>query len=141
VSEDRKLQPAPIIEGFGRYCGRVELEVYEHGAFISWHRGTPAAGGEMIQGSLPVGYTDADVVGGVRLHVRSLRGLAKGECTGLSAVWCPVHGDCACPYEVDSRRVGDNRACPLHGEATTHGEDYREGLEGEDDGGANRTHG
>jgi len=51
------------------------------------------------------------------------------ECTGISADWCPVHGDCICPV-VDGEHVcmdgetygRDNPACPLHGTNTDHGE-------------------
>jgi hypothetical protein len=64
------------------------------------------------------------------------------ECTGIAAVWCPVHGDCTCPTNDDGSPVEVPRpppdtpddlsiiylwswpwwervcdpACPLHGE-------------------------
>lgn len=42
------------------------------------------------------------------------------ECTGVSAVWCPIHGDCAC----EDRESGDldDKDCPLHGWNSTHAE-------------------
>jgi hypothetical protein len=40
------------------------------------------------------------------------------ECTGISASWCPVHGDCTC-VDVDDR---NDDTCPLHAERSTHGE-------------------
>jgi hypothetical protein len=40
------------------------------------------------------------------------------QCTGISASWCPIHGDCTCRDECD--RNDDD--CPLHSAASTHGE-------------------
>lgn len=48
-------------------------------------------------------------------------------CTGTTATWCPVHGDCACPYKhdnPDNGRTLDHHACPLHGFASDHGEHH-----------------
>lgn len=53
------------------------------------------------------------------------------ECTEISAVWCPIHGDCICPVgesgehiTMDGECYGmDNPACPLHGPSSIHGED------------------
>lgn len=36
------------------------------------------------------------------------------DCTGLSASWCPNHGNCVCAGELDDPR------CPLHGHASNH---------------------
>lgn len=38
-------------------------------------------------------------------------------CTGISASWCPIHGDCVC-----DREVGDtnNEECPLHCRSSSH---------------------
>ena len=55
------------------------------------------------------------------------------ECTGVSAGWCPIHGDCICPVDehgehitMDGEGFGrDNPACPLHGDGSTHGEPQR----------------
>ena len=41
------------------------------------------------------------------------------ECTGISAHWCPVHGDCTCRNPEDSMSDDD---CPLHSPSSTHGE-------------------
>lgn len=41
-------------------------------------------------------------------------------CTGLTARWCAVHGDCTCPRDeahLDSQR------CPLHGPESDHAAD------------------
>lgn len=44
----------------------------------------------------------------------------KGEerCTGISAVWCPIHGECTCEERGD---LNDDD-CPLHSFTSTHGE-------------------
>lgn len=42
------------------------------------------------------------------------------QCTGVSAVWCPVCGDCTCP---DREHSMDDLNCPLHGERSRHAED------------------
>lgn len=65
-------------------------------------------------------------------------------CTGITAAWCPVHGDCTCPRSVDgeirwhyepgivsvygvpahsetAKFVTEyDPACPLHGERSEH---------------------
>lgn len=55
--------------------------------------------------------------------------LEAANCTGLTATWCPTHGDCACPprYEGDTdihagRTLNDPR-CPLHAADSSHAED------------------
>lgn len=45
---------------------------------------------------------------------------AAGECTGLSAQWCPIHGTCRCP---DRTEAMDDPGCPLHSESSTHAEE------------------
>ena len=51
-------------------------------------------------------------------------------CTGLTARWCPIHGDCDCPA-AEPDRCGlpnsvalqpplDRPGCPLHGRWSTH---------------------
>ena len=45
------------------------------------------------------------------------------HCTGISAGWCPVHGDCVCPYDEDNGHDFTNEACPLHGTTSAHGDD------------------
>lgn len=44
------------------------------------------------------------------------RRLESAECTGLSAVWCPVHGDCACDSALDDPN------CPLRSPRSIHAE-------------------
>lgn len=45
-------------------------------------------------------------------------------CTGITATWCPTHGDCTCPTSVVifwqlAAPLNDPR-CPLHGTVSTH---------------------
>lgn len=40
-----------------------------------------------------------------------------GDCTGLSASWCPVCGDCTCRDPPESRNDAE---CPLHGDRSKH---------------------
>lgn len=40
------------------------------------------------------------------------------SCTGISAVWCPIHGDCTCSDPNDK----NDDDCPLHSGASRHGE-------------------
>lgn len=52
--------------------------------------------------------------------------LVDGVCTGRSASWCPVHGDCVCPRtrpdgDFDGERM-DDPACPLHAPSSSHAE-------------------
>lgn len=41
-------------------------------------------------------------------------------CTGVSAFWCPIHGDCTCPRTEYGERERWDEDCPLHGEASNH---------------------
>lgn len=41
------------------------------------------------------------------------------QCTGVSAVWCPVCGDCTCR---DRSEAMDDYDCPLHGDLSNHAE-------------------
>jgi hypothetical protein len=41
------------------------------------------------------------------------------QCTGVSAVWCPVCGNCTC---ADREQSLDDPCCPLHGEHSRHAE-------------------
>jgi len=45
----------------------------------------------------------------------------KEKCTGLTARWCPIHGDCTCPERPDGDWDGSDD-CPLHGLDSDHGE-------------------
>jgi len=50
------------------------------------------------------------------------------SCTGLTATWCPVHGDCTCPpvfYADDDEPQGrtlNDPLCPLHSTTSSHAE-------------------
>lgn len=43
--------------------------------------------------------------------------LQAPACTGVSASWCPVHGDCVCDRENDEL---NNIDCPLHSRQSSH---------------------
>jgi len=53
-------------------------------------------------------------------------------CTGVAAQWCPVHGDCTCPwvnghdlsdgFDPDAVRDMNDNACPLHSIDSSHAE-------------------
>jgi hypothetical protein len=57
-----------------------------------------------------------------RLHdVMPRAGREEPECTGLTASWCPIHGECNClKYEDGERDEYENTSCPLHGPSSTH---------------------
>lgn len=40
------------------------------------------------------------------------------NCTGISANWCPIHGDCTCADPEDK----NDDDCPLHSASSRHGE-------------------
>lgn len=43
-------------------------------------------------------------------------------CTGISAAWCPIHGDCTCgPNEMHEPALCDEH-CALHSPTSTHGD-------------------
>ncbi len=44
------------------------------------------------------------------------------QCTGIAAVWCPIHGNCSCPYldERTGERDMNDPGCALHGKESTH---------------------
>jgi nitrite reductase/ring-hydroxylating ferredoxin subunit len=44
----------------------------------------------------------------------------RRKCTGVSAAWCPIHGDCICVR--DGVADLDDPNCPLHNSASTHAE-------------------
>ncbi len=45
--------------------------------------------------------------------------IPAGEgCSGVSAGWCPIHGDCTCKNPDDK----NDETCPLHSAASNHGE-------------------
>lgn len=43
------------------------------------------------------------------------------RCTGLTARWCPTHGDCACDPDGDM----NDPTCPLHAPKSTHARQHR----------------
>lgn len=53
-------------------------------------------------------------------------------CSGVSASWCPIHGDCTCPKDEEGCPIEENVGtasevvhdpeCPLHGEESDHAE-------------------
>jgi hypothetical protein len=51
----------------------------------------------------------------------ALRALAdrieSANCTGMTAAWCPLHGDCTCP---DREAAMDSPTCPLHAYESSH---------------------
>lgn len=50
-------------------------------------------------------------------------------CSGISARWCPVHGDCICQAAEENDLPDLNHTdCPLHGTATDHGDMWEEQL-------------
>lgn len=61
----------------------------------------------------------ADDVGALVTRVRTLLAAHDGRCTGVSARWCPVCGDCTCP---EPERSMDSERCPLHSRASPHAE-------------------
>ena len=52
--------------------------------------------------------------------------LDVSECSGISAGWCPVHGDCTCPRDSTDTREEQSDDCPLHGTFSNHGDDEGE---------------
>lgn len=51
---------------------------------------------------------------------------ARRHCTGISARWCPIHGECTCRVsgsdEDEMRELDmDNPSCALHGRTSLHG--------------------
>lgn len=62
-------------------------------------------------------------------------------CTGVAAVWCPVHGDCACRCDYHACPVKecddclqreeriDASKCPLHDLSSTHGDSIEKSPE------------
>lgn len=59
-------------------------------------------------------------------ELESVAKLDVAHCTGISAGWCPVHGDCTCPRDGTDTREEQADDCPLHGTASNHGDDEDE---------------
>jgi hypothetical protein len=47
----------------------------------------------------------------------------EARCTGVSARWCPIHGDCTCPDDYTDIHYLNAEGCPLHDSASLHGDD------------------
>jgi hypothetical protein len=67
--------------------------------------------------------TTEDVRSGLVVDRRAAR---NRRCSGVSARWCPLHGECTCainhPDEDELQEITmDNRSCPLHGGQSLHG--------------------
>lgn len=43
------------------------------------------------------------------------------QCTGIAAVWCPVHGHCRCASDENGERSLCDADCPLHSIQSDHG--------------------
>lgn len=52
----------------------------------------------------------------LRQMADALEDKARKECTGLTAAWCPIHGDCRC----DREQSLDAWDCPLHKPESSH---------------------
>lgn len=50
--------------------------------------------------------------------------IESANCTGVSASWCPVHGDCRCPDPLDDMNDWN---CPLHSSQSSHAEAFAAG--------------
>lgn len=44
------------------------------------------------------------------------------ECTGITASYCPIHGDCSCSKRPDGLPTQCDNGCPLHDPRSMHGE-------------------
>lgn len=52
--------------------------------------------------------------------------MGVSTCTGLTAVWCPICGDCQCPETATGERSLTDEACALHSTRSPHAEPERE---------------
>lgn len=54
------------------------------------------------------------------------------SCTGITATFCPVHGECICPRPTDTGyeplEYLNASDCPLHSPSSTHGEGVLDGT-------------
>ena len=60
------------------------------------------------------------------LSILLFRPKQRDRCTGITASWCPVCGDCKCERPSDFAGDMDQPNCPLHALNSTHGEDAEE---------------
>lgn len=65
--------------------------------------------------------TVVDRIAALRAEADRLEAVA---CTGVSASWCPMHGDCRCPEPANRHERHDlnHAGCPLHGPTSSHAE-------------------
>lgn len=76
----------------------------------------------------PSGGSESGVDG--RTGARSPAGRPDGSdaaqdgsgCTGLTARWCPIHGDCTCDRDDYGSGDMNDPTCPLHRTSSTHAE-------------------
>lgn len=98
----------------------VRVEVYDFGELILGIEAEEVAGAEGVDSQ-------------VREAAEMLVGFAGGQivwprpesfldpaCTGLTARWCPAHGDCTCPRDPGIETDMDDEGCPLHGSESDH---------------------
>ena len=64
-------------------------------------------------------YVPSDAPGCVDIEWRQV--LLIDPCEGVTARWCPNHGDCACDYIDDL----DSDACRLHGRGSDHAREWQ----------------
>lgn len=74
---------------------------------------------------------DAVITEALRLIDAAKPAAPAAACTGVTAQWCPVHGDCACPEDEQrpGERTFDDPRCPLHAPTSKHAEEERAYLE------------
>jgi hypothetical protein len=61
----------------------------------------------------------ADAASLLRDLAGELDPLGITDCSGLTATWCQVHGDCACP---EPEKALADPECPLHAPGSDHAE-------------------
>lgn len=66
----------------------------------------------------------ADIEDALRIHGEKATApnFQRASCSGITATWCPVHGDCRCPIGENGERSLDDAGCPLHSNDSQHGE-------------------
>lgn len=80
------------------------------------------ADGWLVLEADPTRWSDAEVER-VRSALADREEWERAECTGLTATWCPVHGDCTCTRHEDGEvYFGTRGICPLHADDSTHAE-------------------
>lgn len=85
------------------------------------------AGGQDVRPSEPAGSTNEGPGEDAAFPEHSAPP-ARVQCTGVSAAWCPIHGDCTCPeINADGERDMNDGDCPLHSASSDHAETTEEG--------------